>query len=223
MTQRPGLVIVAAGLSTRMAGVDKVWAPLRGEPLLWHSLRRLAPRAGHTVVVVRPDMLDRARAELLPAFPDLILVRGGAERRDSVLNGLTALPTCEIVAVHDAARPLASPRLLDVGIAHLDGAEGSIPVLPVNDTVKRVDNERIVSTVDRSTLRLAQTPQLFRTACLISAHERTPCMSHTDDAAVMEAIGAPVAVFPGEPWNVKITTAEDLALADALLERQCVP
>jgi 2-C-methyl-D-erythritol 4-phosphate cytidylyltransferase/2-C-methyl-D-erythritol 2,4-cyclodiphosphate synthase len=203
-----------------MASVDKVWAPLGGDPVLWHSLRRLASHADRTVVVVRADMMERARDALLPTFPDLVLVPGGAERRDSVLNGVSALDGCPAVAIHDAARPFASAQLLQAGLAQLGAARGAIPVLPITDTVKRVDNGTIVDTLDRSSLRLAQTPQVFDTASLIAAHRSTAGRPLTDDAAALEAAGETVAVFPGELWNLKITTPDDLALAEMLLDRR---
>lgn len=203
-----------------MGGTDKIWASLRGEPILCHSLRSLAPHAFKTVVVVRPDMIDRARTALLPTFPGLTLVPGGAERRDSVLRGISALDGCSAVAVHDAARPLASPALLHAGLSHLGPARGAIPVLPIPDTVKRVDNGVIVNTVDRTTLRLAQTPQVFDTAALLSSHRAAGDRPLTDDAAALEAAGEIVAVFPGESWNIKITTSDDLALAEILIDRR---
>lgn len=215
-----GLVIVAAGSSTRMAGVDKVWSPLGGKPVLWHSLRNLAEHAIRTVVVVRPDTVERTREQLVPCFPDVLLVPGGAERRDSVLNGVHALGDCSVVAIQDAARPLASPDLLRKGLSHLGSAAGAIPVLPIPDTVKRVDNGVIVETLDRSSLRLAQTPQVFDKAALLAAHRLARSRTLTDDAAALEAAGTGVAVFPGEPWNIKITTPDDLVLAEMLLSRR---
>lgn len=219
MTARLGLVIVAAGSSARMRGVDKVWAPLHGRPVLWHSLCNLAPAASTTAVVVRENMLSSARHALAPDFGAVLVVPGGPERRDSVLNGLHAIGPCEYVAVHDAARPLATSRLLSEGLALLERFEGAIPVEPVRDTVKRVEGGAIVETLDRTTLRLAQTPQIFQTAALIAAHEAAGNRVLTDDASALEAMGLPVGTFPGEPWNLKITTPFDLQMAALLASR----
>lgn len=216
---RPALVIVAAGSSTRMGGIDKIWAPLRGEPVIYHCLRALGPEAGRVVVVVRPGGLERARRELPSICPGVVVVPGGDERRDSVFNGLHEVEGYDVVAIHDAARPLASPRLVHEGVACLAGKEGAIPVLHIPDTVKRVDNGVIVETLDRSTLRLAQTPQLFRTAALLHAHRRVTGAALTDDASALEAVGRQVAIYPGEPWNLKITAPEDLDLAELILDR----
>lgn len=217
MTAGLGLVVVAAGSSRRMGGLDKVWAPLAGDPVVYHCLRRLAPEATRTVVVLREDADERATSRLQADFPGVVLVPGGTERSDSVLNGLRALVHCETVAVHDAARPLASPRLLRKGLALLATMRGAIPVEPVRDTVKRVDNDLIVETLDRTSLRLAQTPQLFHTPTLVRAHEMAAGQALTDDASALEAAGCPVAVFPGESWNLKITTPFDLELAEIFL------
>jgi 2-C-methyl-D-erythritol 4-phosphate cytidylyltransferase len=219
VSERLALVVVAAGSSSRMGGIDKVWAPLHGEPVIYHSLRALGPEAGRVVVVIRPDGLERARDELPSVYPGVVVVPGGAERSDSVFNGLQEVAEFPLVAVHDAARPLASAHLVYRGVALLGGSDGAIPVLPVLDTVKRVDNGVIVETLDRSTLRLAQTPQLFRTAALLEAHTRMRGRPLTDDASAFEAVGKPVRVYPGERWNLKITTSDDLAFAEMVIDR----
>jgi 2-C-methyl-D-erythritol 4-phosphate cytidylyltransferase len=203
-----------------MDGTDKVWVHLQGEPVILHSLRALAPLASRIVVVVRAEVVDRAREQLISICPTITVVPGGIERRDSVLIGLAAVDDCPLVAVHDAARPLATPRLIAEGVAYLGENDGAIPVLPVRDTVKRVDNGRIVETLERAALRLAQTPQIFRTSVLLHAHQRARHWVPTDDAAVLEASGRAVAVFPGDPWNLKITTKDDLELAEMVLARR---
>lgn len=220
MREDLGLVVVAAGSSARMGGTDKVWTELRGEPVVFHSLRALAPLAGRVVVVLRADAVDRAEAELRAVWPDVVVIAGGAERRDSVLEGLRQVESCALVAVHDAARPLATPRLVHQGVSYLAQYDGAIPVLPIPETVKRVDNGEIVETIDRGSLRLAQTPQLFRTSALLHAHLQARTWVPTDDAAVLEAAGRPVAAFPGDAWNLKITTPDDLTLAGLLLDRR---
>ena len=223
---RLGLVLVGAGSSRRMGGADKVWSALAGHPVVWHSLTRLGPRADSICLVVRKDQLQRAMHELRHADGRLRCVAGGPERQDSVANGLEALGTVDIVAVHDVARPLATPQLLELGVNALGHCQGAIPVLPLHDTVKRVDEAGMVlDTVDRGLLRAVQTPQVFVMDSLVGAHQRARLdgRTGTDDASLMEACGYPVTTFPGSPSNLKITTAYDLDIACALLDRGTRP
>ena len=144
-------------------------------------------------------------------------VIGGATRSESVRNGLAQVPDdADIVVVHDAARPLAAPALFGAVIdAVKAGADAAIPVVPLSDTVKRIDGERVVETVDRSSLVAVQTPQAFRADMLRKAHAAGG--EATDDAALVEAIGGTVVVVEGEHTNIKITTPDDLRIAEALL------
>ena len=144
-------------------------------------------------------------------------VPGGDRRSDSVRAGLAAVPAdAEVVVVHDAARPLASPRLYGAVIAAVrGGAAAAVPAVPVVDTVKRVEGARVVETIARDDLVMIQTPQAFRADALRSAHERGS--DATDDAALVEAQGGTVVVVPGDPANLKVTTPEDLRIAAALL------
>jgi len=140
-----------------------------------------------------------------------VVVAGGATRAASVRAGLAAVPaSVEIVVVHDAARPLASPLLFAAVVAAIGaGADGAIPVVPLADTVKRVAGGRVVETVERSDLVAVQTPQAFRAEVLRRAHDGEP--DATDDAGLLEAIGAAVVTVPGEARNVKLTDVDDLA------------
>jgi 2-C-methyl-D-erythritol 4-phosphate cytidylyltransferase len=146
------------------------------------------------------------------------LVIGGATRSDSVRAGLAAVPgDVEVVVVHDAARPLASRHLFELVIAAVaDGADGAVPALAVSDTVKRVRDDRVVETVSRDGLVAVQTPQGFRADALRAAH-RVGAID-TDDAALIEANGGTVVVVEGERRNLKLTVADDLELARALLD-----
>ena len=151
----------------------------------------------------------------------LTVVAGGTERQDSVALGLSALDEVDIVAVHDAARPLADSGLLDAGIDLLRSCDGAIPVQPVHDTIKRIDRHgAIVETIDRTMLRAAQTPQVFRAQALRTAHEQAvrERRTLTDDASLLEQSGYCVKVFPGSPTNMKITTDYDLHLARLLVK-----
>ena len=152
--------------------------------------------------------------------PVEVAAPGGASRSESVRAGLAAVPaTAGIVVVHDAARPLASPALFAAVVAAVRaGADGAVPGLPVVDTLKRVDGERVVETVPRQTLVAVQTPQAFRAGALRAAHAADA--DATDDAALVEAAGGTVVVVPGEPDNLKVTTPHDLARAAFLIQER---
>jgi len=214
--------VVAAGNARRMGGIDKVWAPLGSRPLVWHSLSQLLPAARETVLVIRADMINRAQAELHPYFPDLVLVAGGSDRRESVAHGLRVLQRVEIIAVHDAARPFGNARMMREGCALLTELDGAVPVVPIHDTIKRVSLDgMVVETVDRAPLVAVQTPQVFRAEALMAAHRAWQgAAESTDDAGLLEAHGYRVATFPGDVLNIKVTTTEDLTLAQYLLSRR---
>ena len=146
---------------------------------------------------------------------------GGATRADSVRCGLAAVPDdAEVIVVHDAARPLASPALFDAVIDAVTdgGADGAVPGVPPSDTIKAVDESgRVTSTLDRATLVAVQTPQAFRAAVLRRAHAEAAPAGVTDDAMLVEALGGTVLVVPGEPGNLKITDPDDLGAAERLL------
>lgn len=144
-------------------------------------------------------------------------VTGGATRSESVRNGLAAVPDdAEIIVVHDAARPVATHELFRAVIDAVEaGADAAIPGVPVTDTVKRVDGDRVVETLDRAALVVVQTPQAFRADVLRAAHASGD--DATDDAALVEAVGGKVVVVAGDARNIKITAPEDLRIAEALL------
>ncbi len=205
-----------------MGGADKIWSPLDGHPVVWYSVKRLAAAVDAVCLVVRADHVERAKHELQDVDRRLRCVAGGTERQDSVLRGLSALEGVDIVAVHDVARPLATASLLRTGVAALDGYEGAIPVQPLHDTLKQIDTEgAIVKTVDRTMLRLAQTPQIFVMDALVHAYQEAGRSGRTatDDAGLLEAAGYRVRTFPGSPTNFKITTPYDLEIARFLVER----
>lgn len=214
------VVIPAAGSGVRLgAGAPKALRPLRGEPLLVHCVRRVlaAPSVGRVVVAAPPSHVD-AVAELLG--PAVTVVAGGATRQESVARALAAVPAeFDIVLVHDAARALTPPSLVeDVAAAVRSGAGAVIPALPVVDTVKQVSADGVVlGTVERSALRLVQTPQGFRRAVLVAAHEAA-VDSLTDDAGLVEKIGVDVHVVPGSEYALKVTRPVDLRIAEALLD-----
>ncbi len=171
------------------------------------------------VVVVADDVREQAKSLLAPLRLPLRFASAGAERQQSVASGIAALdPECAIVAVHDAARPLVTPEAIAACVAAARSTGAAILATPVPDTVKRVDGDRIVATIPRADLWLAQTPQVFAAAVLRRAHADAPAdLVATDDAALVERLGLPVAIVPSDPGNRKITTPADLAWAEAQL------
>lgn len=224
---RVAVVVVAAGSGTRL-GLDepKAFVELHGVTILEHALRGVfaAVVPAQVIVVAPPALVARARAIAEhvagPASGHLAVVAGGDTRQRSVAAGLAALAaSVEAVLVHDAARALAPSVLIDrVAHAVLDGgAHGIIPALPVIDTIKRVEGDRVREAVDRSDLVQVQTPQGFPRAALLAAYA-TADEDHTDDAALFAAAGGEILTVPGEPRAFKITTPWDLGRAEQLLD-----
>jgi len=216
-----GVIVVAAGRGTRFgADVPKQYQLLAGAPVLLHAIR---PFASHPdigcIVVVLPASDVAAPPSWLGdvAGGRLVLMAGGAERRDSVVAGLAALPAdCSIVIVHDGARPFPTRAMIDAGLVAARQGRSALPALPIADTLKRADDfGRVLSTVDRQGLWCAQTPQIFPRRVLERAHAAalTDGIAATDDAMLVERLGEPVELLPGSVRNLKITTAQDLALA----------
>jgi 2-C-methyl-D-erythritol 4-phosphate cytidylyltransferase/2-C-methyl-D-erythritol 2,4-cyclodiphosphate synthase len=216
-------VVVAAGRGVRAGGsLPKQYRQLAGESVIRSSLSLLSwhGQVGAVQTVIHPD--DRtyydAAASGLKLLPP---VAGGASRQASVLAGLEALSTSapDIVLIHDAARPFCSAELVSRAITACAETGAAIPALEVTDTIKRVDAQgRVTGTVDRSELRSVQTPQAFNFAALLDAHRKAAeggRQDFTDDAALFEWAGHKVTVFAGESGNVKLTTDEDFAKAEA--------
>jgi 2-C-methyl-D-erythritol 4-phosphate cytidylyltransferase / 2-C-methyl-D-erythritol 2,4-cyclodiphosphate synthase len=217
-------VVVAAGQGLRAGGeIPKQFRRIAGETLLERALSAFAEAPDVTFVqpVIRPDDVDLVR-RLTSGMNVLEPVAGGATRQASVRAGLEALVSCapDIVLVHDAARPFASASLIARAIAAAEKTGAAIPGLPVTDTVKRIDNTgTIEATLDRNSIRLVQTPQAFAFPALFDAHRRALAQGRndfTDDAALAEWAGIKVSVFAGEPGNIKFTTPEDFARAEAI-------
>ncbi len=203
-------IVVAAGRGDRF-GTAKQFCDLAGARVVDHSLSTMTTVCDAVVVVLPPGVPWDGE-------PAAAVVAGGDTRSDSVRSGLRAIPEdAEVVLVHDAARPLATRALFDAVIAAVRaGADAAIPGVPVSDTLKRVEGERVVGTVDRELLVAVQTPQAFRASVLRAAHATGG--EATDDAALVEAVGGRVVIVPGDPRNLKITTPDDLLVAAALLE-----
>ena len=200
----------------------KQYIELAGEPILVRSLAPFVDHAAFEWIVVALPEADAAAPPLsLP--PGVVVVAGGATRRDSVRLGLGAVPDeAEVVLVHDAARPLLRRALVDRVLEAAAEGVGAVAAIPVHDTLKRVDDERrITGTVDRGGLWRAQTPQGFPRATIVDAHRRAAEQGWeaTDDAALVERAGHTVVVVEGERDNLKVTRPEDLRLAELLLSR----
>jgi 2-C-methyl-D-erythritol 4-phosphate cytidylyltransferase len=217
MTKKTGAIIVAAGRSERMGGVDKLFEPVGGLPLLLHSVRALTGSPQIDAVALVVSDANRERIEALVAdLPALRVVSGGARRRDSVRAGIEALADCTHVLVHDGARPFVTADLIESTLAAARDAGAALCAVPVTDTVKREGAGGLVAeTVSRDGLWLAQTPQAFRRDLLLRAHAAGNADA-TDDAALVEALGEPVRLVPGSARNIKVTTPVDLALARLL-------
>ena len=221
-----GVIVVAAGRGTRVGGeLPKQFLPIKGVPVL---LRAVMPFVGHPEVAQVVVVLAPADAENPPAFlAELIdgtvaIVAGGRERSDSVAAGLRALRAeCDIVLVHDGARPFVDRGVIDAVIACARAGEGGVAAVPVSDTIKEAagaDPTLIGRTVPRGGLWRAQTPQGFPRPLLERAYAQAGAgaSSATDDASLVEGCGGTVRLVPDSARNLKITTRDDLAVAEAL-------
>jgi 2-C-methyl-D-erythritol 4-phosphate cytidylyltransferase len=202
-------IVVAGGSGSRF-GVPKQFETVAGARLVDRAVGATAA-ACDDVVVVLPAGVAWDGVPVTAAVP------GGSTRSESVRAGLDAVPgSAAVVVVHDAARPLAPPTVFEAVIGAVRaGADAAVPGLPIADTVKRVEGDNAVETISRENLVTVQTPQAFRTDALRAAHAGGG--EATDDAALVEAAGGRVAVVPGDPRNLKITTPADLVVAAALL------
>jgi 2-C-methyl-D-erythritol 4-phosphate cytidylyltransferase/2-C-methyl-D-erythritol 2,4-cyclodiphosphate synthase len=223
---RTDAIVVAAGASRR-AGTDKLAAPIGGRPLLAWTLEALArsPVVGRLILVTSAERVAAVRAATW--LPDAVaaVVEGGARRHDSVAAGVAELsrlgaPDDSVVLVHDAARPAVAPGLIEA-VAQAAAAHGAaIPVVPVAETLKRLDGDLVAATVPRDGLAAAQTPQGVRLGLLRAAFERFPPSgpeTWTDEAALLEACSIPVHAIPGHPDNLKVTLPADLDRVAGLL------
>lgn len=220
-------IIVAGGRGARLAGpIAKQYRQLAGVPILTRTLRVFdgCSAVDRLVVVVPAADIDFVRAAILePAAlrKNVVMVAGGLQRQDSVFNGLAAVaPQASLVVIHDAVRPLVTCATITACTAAARRYGACIVGRPVWDTLKRIsDSGCIEATLPRERVWMAQTPQAFRADLLRAAHERArrEAVQGTDDASLVERTGAVVHMVSGNPGNIKITTAEDLALAEALL------
>jgi len=221
-------IVPAAGKSSRFGGREKKpFVSLDGRPVWLRSAELFWKRDDvyKVYLVIAPDDRDEFRGRFghLLAFANAEVVAGGEERFESVANALARVPeSVEFVAIHDAVRPLTPPSFIDAVFAAAEKHGAAMLAIPVADTLKQVDpaTNRITGTVPRGGLWQAQTPQVFRRDLLVTSYAKRNELKIpiTDDAQLVEAIGHEVVVVPGSPVNFKITTQDDIELAEAILK-----
>ncbi len=222
-------IVVAAGGSARMDGIDKLLVGIGDRPLLAHTLAalRAASQVASIVIVTTPERRQALEdGGWLPAGLPVLFAGGGEQRQDSVRSGFDelerAIPDADgqrVVLVHDGARPAVPAELITAVVEAASAHGAAIPALPVSETIKRIEGDLIMETVDRSDLAAAQTPQGIRRAVLRAALASAEARRGrwTDEAALLEACRIPVHVVPGDPANLKVTVPADLARAAGLL------
>jgi 2-C-methyl-D-erythritol 4-phosphate cytidylyltransferase len=221
MAETFGAIVVAAGAGTRMQGADKLFSMVAGRPLLAHAVAAFDScwDIDRIALVMSEANLERGR-ELVDHehFEKVVAVcTGGARRQDSVRCGLANLGPCDWVAVHDGGRPLVRPGMISRALEAARETGAAVPVLPISDTIKEIDDAGlVVRTLDRNRLVAVQTPQVFRYDILDRAH-REVTQDVTDDASMVEVLGVRVKAYEGRARNIKITTPEDITLAEAYL------
>ena len=211
-----GVVIVAAGTSQRMAGINKLFAPLKGKPLLAWSVDTCQGYSlvQQIVLVLNDKYLARGRKlKEERGWSKVTLCPGGARRQDSVREGLRQIRGCDWVMIHDGARPFLTLNLIEDGLEIVGEIGAAVAAVPVKDTIKLADYGRLIGeTLQRDKLWAAQTPQIFSFDMITKAYENL-ATEVTDDATAVERVGYKVKLYMGDYKNIKVTTPEDLALA----------
>ncbi len=214
-----GMVIVAAGTSQRMAGINKLFAPLRGKLLLAWSVDtcQKSDLIQQIVLVLRDKDLARGqRLKKERGWSKVTLCPGGARRQDSVREGLGQIRACDLVMIHDGARPFLTPDLIEDGLKVVGETQAAVAAVPVKDTIKLAADENLIGeTLQRDRLWVAQTPQIFNFGVITRAYDNL-VTEVTDDATAVECLGYRVQLYMGDYRNIKVTTAEDLALANII-------
>ncbi len=220
-----GAVIVAAGNASRMGGIDKVMATLRGEPMIVRTVRTFqeCDCISEIVIVTRPDLIVPIR-DLCHGFDKVKLVMaGGSSRQESVERGLGGLSDkVELAAIHDGARPLISWQVIDRAVRAANSYGAAAPAIPVKDTIKVVAGGIVKETPDRSRLQAVQTPQVFDIDLLKGALKKAKDdkAEVTDDCSAVERVGMSVKIVEGDERNIKVTTPLDLKIAELFLEEK---
>ncbi len=218
-----GAVIVAAGSASRMGGIDKVMATLRGEPMIVRTVRTFqeCDAISEIVIVTREDLILPITG-LCKGFPKVrAVVVGGKSRQESVHLGLNALgEKTELAAIHDGARPLITWQVIDRAVRAANTYGAAAPAIPVKDTIKVVEGRVVKNTPERATLFAVQTPQVFDFDLLRGALAKAEADNAqvTDDCSAVERLGMKVKIVEGDEENIKVTTPMDLKIAEMLLE-----
>ena len=218
-----GAVIVAAGTASRMGGIDKVMAPLKGEPMILRTVRTFqeCDAISEIVIVTREDLLIPITNLCRDMSKVKAVVRGGKSRQESVGLGLNALSSrVKLAAIQDGARPLITWEVIDRTVRAANSYGAAAPAVPVKDTIKVVEGRVVKNTPDRSTLFAVQTPQVFDFDLLRGALKKAKQdgAAVTDDCSAVELMGMSVKIVEGDERNIKVTTPMDLKIAEMLLE-----
>ena len=221
--KRCGAVIVAAGTASRMGGIDKVMASIKGEPMILRTVRNFqnCDAISEIVIVTRPDLIQPITNLCKDMGKVIAVVAGGNSRQESVNLGLNALgDKVKLVAVHDGARPLITWQVIDRVVRAANTYGAAAPAVPVKDTIKVVEGYVVKNTPDRAALRAVQTPQVFDFDMLRGALKKAEAdgAQVTDDCSAVERIGLTVKIVEGDERNIKVTTPMDLKIAEMLLE-----
>jgi 2-C-methyl-D-erythritol 4-phosphate cytidylyltransferase len=218
-------VVAAAGTSTRMGGQDKLLVEIGGIPVLAHTLGALnkCREISEIIVVTRQEKMNDIARICTEYKADKVtqIVLGGATRLESVMNGIRQVsPRARLIAVHDGARPFVTENIVSLAVAAALKFSAAAPAIPVTSTVKRAKNGVVIKTIDRSELFEIQTPQIFAAEILKGALQNAidKKLYITDDCMAVEALGCPVRLSTGSKDNIKLTTAIDIAFAEAILK-----
>lgn len=219
------VIILAGGKGKRMGStVSKQFIEIKGKPILYYTLKKFInnKNIGEIVLVLPEDEIEYCKKEVLEKYSINVdkIVKGGAERQDSVYNALKSLNKTDIVLIHDGARPIISDRIIDDGIKYAEIYGAAAPGVMPKDTIKIKDNKNFsVNTPDRNSLIAIQTPQVFKYEDILKCHEMVRKNKDvvTDDTMVAEKYGYNVYLYEGEYTNIKITTPDDIILAERLV------
>ena len=223
-TGKVGAIIVAAGSSKRMGNIDKIFAEVGGIPILARSVDVFdkCPFVDEIAIVLGEFNIDRGRTLVAEwGWSKVVAVcLGGERRQDSVQEGLKRLPGCQWVVIHDGARPFVRADLIERGLAEAQASGAAVCAVPVTDTIKVVGPDSyVIETPRRESLWMVQTPQIFRFDIIERAHQQAEG-EVTDDATLVERLGYRVKIYMGSYDNIKVTTSQDLVLAEILLEER---
>ena len=224
MKGKVAVVIAAAGTSQRLAGLDKIFSPVAGNPLLAYVISVFQSCLSiHEIVLVLNEINLEQGRKLVKDYGFSKVTQicpGGARRQDSVRRGLELLQDCAWVVIHDGARPCLTVDLIERGLEEAQETGSAIAAVPVKDTIKVAGNSGLIEeTPNRDSLWIAQTPQVFRFDIIMPAY-RQANYEVSDDASLVEAAGYKVKIYMGSYDNIKVTTPEDLTLAEAILRKR---